>query len=232
MLFRSPSPGALALVLMTAFNPVSALADDGTPKGPTPISAPDEDETPPELVPYRADAVQGHLVVGLTGSLEFPFGSVSDGVLARERSGWGGGGTIDLSYGVDRFVALGAYGGVSRLGPSNRCEGCTASLLGAGGLVSYHISQGLKLDPWISYGFGIVAFGNEDEAFNSHYSGLEIIRLQVGANWYGSRHFILGPTAGLSIAHLYNRPPEETSGGPLVRALLGLRVGFDVPGRP
>jgi hypothetical protein len=194
-------------------------------------SASEEEEKPPELVPYRRDWVGGHFQAGVTGQLSFPFGSVAKDVGARTRSGWGGGGVVDLSYGLDRFVALGAYAGMSQLGDGSKCVDCSGTLLGAGAFVRYHVSQGLRIDPWVSYGLGFSGFGGEGSGEVSHYSGVEWLRLQVGADWYLTPSLLLGPVLGLRAAHLIERPLLEDPGGPLMSATLGFRFALDTPGR-
>jgi len=199
----------------------------------SPSQPPEVDEPPPELVPFRRDAIGQHLQAGVTANLLLPFGSVSEGVPISSRSGFGGGGTVDLTYGLDRFVSLGVYGEMAWLGSSPRCgSSCSASSLGAGGMVRYHVGQGLRLDPWVSYGFGLFMYGADSETEAFHYAGLELMRFQLGANWYASRHLLLGPVFGLSAAHFIDRPAGESSGGPVIRGTFGIRIAFDVPGRP
>lgn len=190
-----------------------------------------EDEPSPDLVPFRRDAVGGHFQAGLTGLLAFPFGSSAKDVGTRTRAGWGGGAALDLAYGVDRFVALGAYAEMNWLGDSAKCVDCSGTVLGSGAFVRYHVSQGLRIDPWVSYGVGFLGFGGEDQGDVSTYSGVEWMRLQVGASWYLAPSLLVGPVLALTAAHMVERPDLEEVGGPLMRATLGLRIAFDTPGR-
>lgn len=229
MLFRALRVTALSGLFVASTVPLPALAQQ--PESDLSPPPAEEDAPPPELVPFRQDAVGGHFQAGVTGLFAFPFGSSAKDVGTRTRAGWGGGGALDLSYGVDRFVALGAYAEMSRLGDSKKCPDCTGTLLGSGAFVRYHISQGLRLDPWVSYGLGFLGFGGEDQAEISHYSGVEWMRLQVGADWFLTPSMLLGPVVSLSAAHMIERPRLEEPGGPLMRATLGLRLAFDAPGR-
>lgn len=229
MLFRALRVTALSGLIFAAAPPGPAFAEQ-----PPPATAPEnaeKEERAPELVPFRRDAIGGHFQVGLTGLVTFPFGSTSKDVGARTRAGWGGGGAIDLTYGVDRYVALGAYAEMGALGESRKCQACTGTFLGSGAFVRYHVSQGLRLDPWVSYGLGFTGFGGKDGDEVSHYSGVEWMRLGVGADWYLSPGLLIGPVFGLSAAHMVERPKLEAPGGPLMRATIGLRIAFDSPGR-
>lgn len=229
MLLRALRVTALSGLLFAAATPAPAFAEP-PPTGKAPTNE-GEKEPSVELVPFRRDAVGGHFQAGFTGLLTFPFGSTSKDVGTRTLAGWGGGGALDLAYGVDRFVALGAYAEMNALGDSRKCEGCTGTLLGGGAFVRYHVSQGLRLDPWVSYGLGFVGFGGENSGEVSHYSGIEWMRLQVGADWYLTPGLLVGPVFGLSAAHMVERPQLEDPGGPLMRATIGLRIAFDSPGR-
>ena len=98
-------------------------------------------------------------------------------------------------------------------------------------MVRYHVGQGLRLDPWVSYGFGLLMYGADSETQTFHYAGLELVRFQLGANWYAGRHLVLGPVLGVSAAHFIDRPEDESSGGPAMRGTVGIRFAFDTPGK-
>lgn len=225
---------ALSVTVLTALSasvaaptPASAQEPDSTQS----TSDDDEGEPPLALIPFRRDFVGGHFQIGLTGLLAFPFGSASKDLGTRTRAGWGGGGAIDLTYGLDRYVALGAYAELNSLGDSGKCSDCSGRILSSGAFVRYHVSQGLRLDPWVTYGLGYMAFGSEEDNDVAHYAGIEWMRLQVGADWYVAPSLLIGPVVGLSAAHAVERPDGEDPGGPLMRATLGLRIAFDAPGR-
>lgn len=228
---------ALSVTVLTASVAIVADTTPASAQEPTPATAKEDaadegdDEPPAPTVPFRRDFVGGHFQVGLTGLLAFPFGSVSKDLGTRSRTGWGGGGTVDLTYGLDRFVALGAYAEMNAFGDSKKCQDCTGRLLGSGAFVRYHISQGLRLDPWVSYGVGYFAFGSEETDKLAHYSGLEWMRLSIGADWYVAPSFLIGPVLGLSAGHAIERPDGESPGGPMMRATLGVRFALDAPGR-
>src|SRR5690606_34270479 len=153
------SPRATALIVIVAslgHQQLAAARDEGPAEASSVPPSPEDEEPAPQLVPFRRDAIGQHLQVGATANLLLPFGSVSENVAVWDRSGLGGGGSLDITYGLDRFVALGVYGEMAWLSSSPRCENCSATLLGAGGQVRYHVGQGLKLDPWVSYGFGLL----------------------------------------------------------------------------
>jgi hypothetical protein len=227
------SPRATALIAIFAVLGLHhwAEAHEAGVSEPSLTAPVTDDEPPPELVPFRRDAIGKHLQAGITANLLLPFGSVSEAVAVWSRAGLGGSGTLDVTYGLDRFVALGIYGEMGWFGNSGACGDCSATLLGAGGQVRYHVGQGLRFDPWVSYGLGLLVYGARSDAEVFHYAGLEVVRFQVGANWYANRHLTLGPVLGLGAAHMIDRPEGERSGGPFMRGSVGLRVAFDMPGR-
>lgn len=229
MLLRALRVTALSGLFLGLAVPVPAFAQQPKPADAPPTSR--EAEPPRELVPFRRDAVGGHFQAGFTGLLTFPFGSTSKDVGTRTVAGPGGGGIVDLAYGLDRFVALGAYAEMNALGDSRKCGACSGTLVGTGAFVRYHVSQGLRIDPWVSYGLGFAGFGGKDDDEVSHYAGVEWMRLQVGTDWYLAPNLLLGPVFGLSAAHMVERPELEDPGGPLMRATIGLRIAFDSPGR-
>lgn len=229
MFLRALRVTALWALLAASAVPASAFAQQ--PESADSDTSTETDESPRELVPFRRDTVGGHFQVAVAGLLTFPFGSPAKDVGTRTKAGWGGGAALDLAYGVDRFVALGAYAEMNWLGDSTRCIACKGTLLGTGAFVRYHVSQGLRIDPWVSYGAGFVALRGENEGDVSRYSGVEWMRLQVGADWFLTPSLLVGPVLGLSAAHMVERPSLEDPGGPLMRATLGLRIAFDAPGR-
>jgi len=191
----------------------------------------EEDEEDVKLVPYRRDTVGGHFQIGLTGAYALPFGSVSDGVRQKERSGGGFGGHLDVGYGLDRQVILGAYFEQQFYGDSSTCVGCSATSTGVGALVRYHIAQGLQVDPWISYGVGFRSLSSDVGGSTLNYQGLEWLRIGLGAEWYLHPNFGLGPIMQFGAGTMFARPDTESRGGSNWRVQFGFRAVFDTGGK-
>jgi hypothetical protein len=198
-----------------------ALADEAAPKS----------AEEPAPAPFEPDLVGGHFQVGASASYAAPFGRLSDAYSRRERGGGGGTFGLDLNYGLDRFVFLGAYGQYSLFSDSAHCDKCSASEWGAGLQVGYHLVQGLRIDPLISYGVGFRKFSSELNDKKDSYDELEWMRLTLGTDWYLSSALALSPFAQFSAASSLTAPTDETAGRVDMRFLFGLRLALDIPGR-
>lgn len=189
-----------------------------------------EDE-PPELIPYARDTVGGHLRLGVSGAFVAPFGHLAQGVTTDSRAGTGWGGVVDLAYGVDRQVMLGVYGEGQWLGDTIPCSGCSATSFGGGAFVRYHFVQGLRFDPWISYGLGYRQLSSDQGDVTLSYSGIEWARLQMGATWSILPQLGFSPLIELGGGTMTNVPEGETVGGSSWRFQVGLQFELDLPGR-
>ncbi len=214
-----------------AEEPTPPTAPSARTPPPTPASAASEEpvEGPP---PGPRDTLSGHFQGGLTGAFALPFGTVSDGVSERDRVGDGIGFNLDLGYGVHRNVVLGVYGQLLSLGDGNDCSDCPANAYAGGAFVRYHLVQGLRFDPWLSYGIGY-RFQSTDpsEGDSLDYSGLDWMRLQFGGEWYAWSQLGFGPLLELSAGTFFSRPDGEDGGGVYWNFLAGLRVVVDLPGK-
>lgn len=197
---------------------------------PPPADDSGPEKTPPP-VPYQPDGVGGHFLLGVTGNFAVPFGHLAEEVSYRDRAGDGWGGLVDVGFGLDRYVVLGAYGEALWLGDSTACMTCSATSFGAGGFVRYHFAQGLRIDPWISYGIGFRQLSTESVARDHDYSGLEWFRLQLGATWSILPQLGLGPVMQFTGATMLATPDGQEIGGSSWTFQLGIRMSLDLPGR-
>lgn len=204
----------------------------GEPEASIEEPTPEEEPKAPQESAFASDSRSGHIQVALGGALTLPFGQLAQDVSAFSRSGFGFTPSLDVAYGVSRYVAVGAYGSLSLHGGTNDCEGCSSSGLQAGAFVRYHLVQGLRFDPWISYGIGFRSLSVSPASGNSqNYSGLEWLRLQFGGDWYALPQLGFGPYLEFAAASFFQTPDEQKAGGVSLRAQVGLRVLFDWPGK-
>lgn len=187
-------------------------------------------EEPPASIPFEKDQVGGHLQVVLGGGYAAPFGHIAHTVKSTARSGDGWGGMGELSYGLDRSVVVGAYGEYQGLGSSGRCPSCRASSWGGGLFVGYHFVQGLRFDPYVSYGLGYRAISSKGTNSDSSYQGLEWLRLQVGGNWFVLPQLGIGPYLQLGGGTMLGLPNDEEVKGSYWRLQAGIRITLDLPG--
>lgn len=212
---------ALPVLAMSLGLANTANAEEAAPSEPAPVPA----------VPFESDEVGGHVQVGISAGYAAPFGKLSKEQAHTDRAGGGGSFGLSLNYGLDRFVTLGAYGQYSLFWDSKNCPDCSAAEWGAGLAVGYHLVQGLRIDPWISYGLGWRSLRAEDGGERTSYGALEWMRLGMGTNWFLTSGVALGPFAQFSAATTVVVPGGETAGATDMRFLFGLRLGLDFPGR-
>ena len=196
-----------------------------------PPTVEDDSEKAPPAIPYERDSVGGHFILGASGNFAVPFGHVADGVSHRQRAGDGWGGLVDVGFGVNRNVAVGAYGEALWLGDSSACPTCSATSFAAGAFARYHFVQGLRFDPWVSYGIGFRQLGSQSDSSDDSYAGLEWLRLQMGATWSIIPQLGLGPVLQFTGATMLATPSGESVGGSSWTFQLGLRMSLDLPGR-
>jgi len=206
----------VSLLLLSVFGPLSAKADSEA-----------KEKTPaPALIPHAEDRVGGHLRVGASGATILPFGKLSSDQTHREVATGGWGTQIDLAYGLNRHVALGVAGEYFALGAPSGCTDCTGSLVGGALFFRYHVAQGLRFDPWISYGLGFQSLTSSAPT-DPAYTSLEWLRVQVGADWFANRNFGLGPVAEFGASSVLSAPDNIDSGASHFRFVLGLRLLAD-----
>jgi hypothetical protein len=189
--------------------------------------------------PAAPDLRGGHFFVIGKASLVGPSGSL-DGDLAPSEVADAGpsfGGIVGI--GLSRYAVLEAFGSYALL--DGGCPGCKARSFDAGLGFSYHLAQGLAIDPWISYGvafrsFEYEALGLEDlepSEYSGSYMGLDFARIAIGADFYPVPGFGFGPFVELDLGTFVDRPDrdpnpmEETPGSVHAFFQLGVRVAFD-----
>lgn len=183
-------------------------------------------DTPATAETLPRDTVGGHISIGAGAGVAVPFGSLASGAAQSDFLGTGfliGG---DVTYGVSRSVMLGVYGEWTHLPGSGPWDGQSASEIAVGPLVRYHLAQGVRFDPWVSYGLGFRSLSLGSESL----TGIDWARLQFGGDWYAASALGFGPFVGLSLGTYFG---DATSAGKAVNALftVGLRVVFDAPGK-
>jgi hypothetical protein len=194
-------------------------------------SSAEEEAPPPQIVPEARDGLGGRLHVNVSGGFAAPFGHIAQSVKATARSGngWMLGG--DLGYGVNRQVVIGAYAEYLGLGASTPCRSCSASSLGAGAFAQYHFVQGLRFDPYVSYGLGLRTLSSEDQQESYDYLGLEWFRFGMGANWYILPQLAAGPFLQFGGGTMLKLPADENIKGSYWRFITGIKIHFQMPGR-
>lgn len=188
------------------------------------------DSLPVELRP-RQDLVGRHLFVGASASLLAPYGELQEGMRQRSLVSDGLGVSLDIAFGLSRFVTLGLWGTLGLLPPADgSCTNCDATSYAAGPFVRYHVVQGTRLDPWLALGLGFQTLTVNTDV-KQQFSGPRWLRLALGADWYALSALSLGPSFELNLTSHTERPNPEVGAGVATELLFGLRLGLNAPGK-
>ncbi|HSC88675.1 MAG TPA: hypothetical protein VLC09_15445 [Polyangiaceae bacterium] len=223
------APGTVSLDAEPAPEPAPHPRPTAGPPPPPPVST----EAPPEpVVPFAQDTLAGQFQLGIAGLFTVPFGELSRGVDAFSQTDVGYGPSVDLGIGIARHVVVGAYGELALHSAASACTDCSSTGIAAGAFIRYHLVQGLRFDPWISYGLGYRGLDRtSSNQGDASYAGLEWLRLQFGGDWYAFRQLGIGPFVELGAASFLSVPNGKTAGGVTWRFQAGLRLTVDLPGR-
>jgi hypothetical protein len=222
----SASLGFVSSVSLAQTDGAAASGDSAQPENVDPSARWKE-----RAQPLPRDTVGGHFNLGVTGGFVVPFGTASSETNQRHLLGNGWSGALDLSYGVSRTVSFGAYGQALFLGDGSRCTDCEGQSFSGGLFVRYHLAQGLRFDPWVSYGLGFRTQSATVDATKLSYSGLDWARVQIGGDWYALSQFGFGPLVEFTGGSFFSRPDGDGGAGVHLQVLVGLRTVLDLPGK-
>lgn len=233
--------------------PARALAQSA-PGTPAPFTLIDDESDRGTDKPAAADTRSGHVylqprfgVVAPAGKLAAAPPTLSSSSAASATAGTptsqlAGTGTIvgaTLGIGITRHAVLEATGQYTFFSAPTACDGCKGSSVDLGLGVSYHLAQGVAIDPWISYGVGLrfatfLAHPTSPNGgptsgapVNQGFRGVDVARLALGADFYPVPAFGLGPYFEADVGTAFAR--NDPSLGPAVYGFfqLGLRLAFD-----
>lgn len=128
-------------------------------------------------------------------------------------SGPGGLVEVDLGYRILPQLSVGAYGTFSKFQKGDHVLG-NANVLGAtaGVQAVWHVRPDRSVDPWVSLGTGWKALWvNPVNSPSTSLQGLELARLQVGADYRVSRNVAIAPVIGGSLSTFLAQENEMTS---------------------
>lgn len=212
-----------------AANAVEARAE-GVPPGMTLIK---DEETKTPLVPRAKDVLGKHVLVGAALGPVWSLGRLDSETTAARAFGTGLGFRGDVGVGLSRVISVGAWGSYATFADGNGCVDCAGRAFGVGPFVRYHLTQGLRFDPWISAGAGYrrLTFLDNLRATKQKYSGIEWLRLDLGADYYVFSGFGIGPYGTLSLSSYTSRPSGSGEARVNTELSAGLRLLLDLPGR-
>jgi hypothetical protein len=218
-----------AALLATATHARAQTAEAGPESSALSVDVEEAPEQDLPLIPAAEDRRSGHFAGFLGGALAVPFGGLSERIAFADAAAPGFALTLELGYGVSRTVSLGLFAEATYFGEPDACPGCSARSYAAGPLVRYHLTQGVRLDPWASVGLGFRSTELDDPA-DSSFLAVEWLRLELGADYYASPLLGLGPYLSLAASSAFDRP--DRAGGTAIAWIFGagLRFGVDLPG--
>jgi hypothetical protein len=153
-----------------------------------------------------------------------------------------------IGYGIGRNGVLEANGAYTRYAGGVGCTGCAPTSFDLGIGFSYHLAQGVAIDPWSNFGLGFrqttftsasVDAAGKTTPLAYTYRGLDIARLGLGADFYPAPTFGLGlyfeAAVGTNVsqaAPVISRYSLDTPLDPGGRGFygflhVGLRLAFD-----
>lgn len=218
-------PVVLSSVVMFAATAAAAPAKAPAAAVPTaPSKAKPESEPAPRLA---RDTVGGHVSISLRAGYLVPFGSFASQAPQSDvlDPGWLFG--ADAAFGINRNVMLGLYGDFAMLGTSGASSQHDASSLAIGPFVRYHLAQGTRFDPWLSYGLGLRRTAIGDRSL----TGVDWARLQIGGDWYPASAFGFGPYLDLSLGTFLASSDTLPDKAVNAHFTLGVHAVFDFPGK-
>ena len=220
---------ALALAQSAPAAPAQAGLD---PAAPPAVHIVDDDEAKTPVVPRAPDLLGSHVLVGAAVGPAWSLGKLGSSEAAVRGLGTGFGFRADAGFGVSRSVALGLWGSFAKYTDGDRCDSsCSGQAFAVGPFVRYHLSQGLRFDPWLTLGGGYRQLSYTGATGKQKFSGLEWLHFELGADYYLFSGLGLGPYGALSLSSYSKRPSSAGDAAVNTELSVGLRFLLDLPGR-
>jgi hypothetical protein len=191
----------------------------------------DDDEPKAPLVPRAADVLGKHVLVGGAIGPTWSLGKLAGDVAAVRGLSTGIGLHADAGIGLSRYVTLGVWGSFASYGDGDACDSCSGKSFAVGPFIRYHLSQGLRFDPWILAGAGYRQVSYDQQDTTNTFSGAEWLRLELGADYYVFSGLGVGPYASLGLSSYSKRPAGTNDASVNTELSAGIRFLVDLPGR-
>lgn len=215
-----------------AVDEVPPVATD--PDAPSPhVHVTDDAETSRPLLPAASDLLGSHVLIGAGVAPTWSLGKLGSELSARDALGTGFGGRLDAGFGVSRAVSLGVWGSFAGYTSGNDCAvSCAGRAFSVGPFVRYHLSQGLRFNPWLALGAGFRQLSFKDSGDRRRtFSGVEWLHFELGGDFYALSGLAFGPYGSLGLSSYSKRPTLAGDASVNVELSVGLRLLVDLPGR-
>jgi hypothetical protein len=222
-----------ALALAESPSEASLPARAGVDPVPPAVHVIKDEEPKTPLVPRAKDLLASHLLVGAGIGPVWSLGRLDSNTTAPRGLGTGLGFQGDAGFGLSRYVSVGVWGTFANFSDGNDCIDCSGRAFAVGPFVRYHLSQGLRFDPWLTAGLGYrqLSFLDDLRAAKQKYSGVEWLRLELGADYYVFSGLGIGPYGSLGLSTYSTRPSGAGDARVNTELSAGLRLLLDLPGR-
>jgi outer membrane protein W len=142
-------------------------------------------------------------------------GKLGDNVGSHLEDVAGPGGTVelDLGYRIIPELSVGAYGTFSQFQRGDRVVG-DGNILGAaaGVQAAWHFRPDRSVDPWVSLGGGWKGLWiDQDNAKTTSLQGVDLARLQIGADYRVSKDVSISPVIGGSLGMFISQDTPMTT---------------------
>jgi len=186
------------------------------------LNANADDEPVPKARLVPADQRSWRPTLGLSTGITTLFGNLDGSFDQSDVAGTGVTPGLQLALPVSRYFAVEAWGELGRYKSTRSdCTGfsrCESSTLAAGLSGTYHVLEGIPLDPWLSAGFGFRSLqwkaqtaGNSLERTQTYY-GIEALRLALGADYYPTPVLGFGLFSAFTLGQYFARNPGRLEG--------------------
>ncbi len=175
-----------------------------------------------------------HVILAGSAGVLLPSGKLEAGLPMRDVTGPGPAFGFELGFGFATRVTAGLWAQYAHLGAGSSCTACSASTLGAGPFVGFHLEPGGRFDPWATIGLGYRAtsIGTSVDKEQTTWTGFELLRAQVGGDWYAFHKSGFGAFLELDVGAADRKSPGELgTAATHYMMLVGGRFAFDTFGR-
>jgi hypothetical protein len=221
----------VALAFAASMAPRDARAQDTAQLPPVPSMDTEEREGTPR--PAAPDDRTGHVYIRAVSGLLLPAGFVrKDAALSDVMIyGLGVGGT--LGVGISRYAEMDLTGIYGLFAAPGDCEDCSSDTVAGSLGFTYHLAQGVSLDPWIRLGAGYrtmsmdVTNPGSSTPTPGRYHGVDFLQIGLGATYFPVSSFGFGPYAEADVGTMVSRPSPDP-GAPRVYAMFHLGLRFEI----
>jgi len=207
-----------------------AAAQDSSQLPPIPsIDDVERDGTPRRAAP---DERSGHVLIRAASGLLLPAGFVRHDAAIRSVAsyGLGVGGTVGV--GLSRHAEIDVTGLYGLFAPPGDCADCSSDTVAASLGFSYHLAQGVSLDPWVRLGAGYrtlsitVPDTSPSTPVPGRYHGVDFFQLSLGATYFPVSGFGFGPYLAADVGTMVDSPDPRAARAYAVFHL-GVRLEID-----